>query len=34
MRDRGRRFRKPDLMAVLTAVVGVGFAVSLLLPYL
>ena len=34
MYDRGRRYRKPDLLAVLTVVVGLGFTISLLLPYL
>lgn len=29
-----RRFRRPDLMAVVTTVVLLGFAVSLILPYL
>lgn len=34
MFERGRRFRKPDLMTWLTASVGIGFAITLLLPYL
>jgi len=34
MSFRGRRFRKPDLLTALSVTVGIGFTVTLVLPYL
>lgn len=34
MSVRGRRFRKPDLMTLLSVTVALGVAVTVLVPYL
>lgn len=34
MAVRGRRFRKPDLMTLLSAIVALGVTVTLLIPHL